>query len=163
MEFRQHVIGAGPVSIYQPVTVNGELLYDYDKSCWFFNNVTVQYADNGVVKIDRLSGTIRWVESPQRKVNGEGQYEFDIRVNEPPPSADAAFTTKATDESAFFETDSTVPAVSGTFKYKDVIRGDTTMSSSVTIDLTASNITKQQLMVVGKVVIFSSVVPMNAD
>jgi len=163
MEFRQHVIGAGPVAIYQSVTVNGEMLYDYDKNCWFFNNVTVQYADAGVVKIDRLTGTIRWVESPQRKQNGEGEYQFDIRVNEPPASAESAFTTKATDESAFFETDTTVPAVAGTFKYKDTMRGDTTMASTVTIDLTGANITKQQLMVVGKVVIFSCVVPMNAD
>jgi len=163
MEFRQHVIGAGPVAIYQPVTVNGEMLYDYDKSCWFFNNVTMQYADNGMVKIDRLSGTIRWVESKQRKQNGEGEYQFDIRVNEPPPSATAAFETKATDESAFFETDTTVPALSGTMKYKDTLRGETTMSSKVTIDLVGNNITKQQVMSLNKVIIFSSVVPMNAD
>lgn len=159
MEFRQHVISAGPVAIYQAVTVNGELYYDYDKSCWFFNNVTVQYADNGNVKIDRLTGTIRWVE-PKR---GNGEYQFDIRVNEPPPSATAAFETKASDESSFFETDTTVPAVSGTMKYADTLRGDTTLASNVTIDLNGSNITKQQLMVVAKLIIFSSVVPMNAD
>lgn len=163
MEFRQHVIAAGPVAFYQPVTVNGEMLYDYDKNCWFFNNVTVQYADAGVVKIDRLTGTIRWVESPQRKQNGEGEYQFDIRVNEPPPNAAAVFDTKASDESAFFETDATIPAVAGTFKYKDTLRGETTMASQVAIDLQGNNITKQQAMVIAKVIIFSSVVPMNAD
>ena len=163
MEFRQFVIGAGPVQIYQPVTVNGDILYDYNKNCWFFNNVTVQYADNGLVKIDRLTGTIRWVESPARKQNGEGEYQFDIRVNEPPPSADAAFTTKVSDESAFFETDTAVPALTGTMKYKDTLRGETTMASQVAIDLSGNNINKQQAMVLCKMIILSSVVPMNSD
>ncbi len=163
MEFRQHVIGAGPVQIYQSVIVNGEMLYDYDKNCWFFNNITVQYAEGNVVKVDRLTGTIRWVESPTRKTTGEGEYQFDVRVNEPPPSDTAAFETKATDESAFFETDTTLPALTGTMKYKDTLRGDTTLASAVTVDLIGNNITKQQTMVLCKVIIFSSVVPMNSD
>jgi hypothetical protein len=156
MDFRQHVIGAGPVQIYQPVTVNGELLYDYDKSCWFFNNLTMQYADAGMVKIDRLSGTIRW----DKKASA---YDFDVRVNEPPPKDTAAFEMKASDESSFFETDTTIPALTGTMKYKDSTRGDVTMASMVTIDLVGNNITKQQLMSLCKIIIFSSVVPMNAD
>jgi hypothetical protein len=156
MEFRNHVIGAGPVQIYQPVTVNGELLYDYDKSCWFFNNVTMQYAESGLVKIDRLSGTIRW----DKKTSA---YDFDVRVNEPPPKDNAAFDTKASDESAFFETDTTVPALTGSMKYKDSTRGDVTLASLVTIDLTGNNITKQQAMALCKIIVFSSVVPMNSD
>jgi hypothetical protein len=156
MQFMQHVLAAGPVSLYQNVTVNGEMLYDYDKECWFFNNVTMQYAENNLVKIDRLSGTIRW-----DKKNNE--YQFDVRVNEPPPSATAAFETAATDESAFFETDTTVPALVGTMKYKDAKRGDTTMASNVTIDLQGNNISKQQVMALSKIIIFSSVVPMNSD
>lgn len=163
MELRNHVVAAGPVQVYQQATVNGELLYDYDKNCWFFNNVTVQYADNGTIKIDRLSGTIRWVESPNRKANGEGEYQFDIRVNEPPPSASAAFETSSADESSFFEVDTKVPALTGTMKYKDSIRGDTTLASSVAIDLNGSNITKQQAMYLAKLLIFTSVVPMNGD
>lgn len=162
MEYRQHILAAGPVAIYQNVTVNGEMLYDYEKYSWFFNNVTVQYADNGVVKIDRLTGTIRWVESPQRKTNGEGEYQFDIRVNEPPPNASAAFAPAA-DESAFFETDTTIPALTGTMKYKDALSGETTVASAVTIDLVGNNLTKQQVMVLAKVIIFSAVVPMNSD
>jgi hypothetical protein len=163
MEFRQHILAAGPVQAYQPVTVNGEMLYDYEKYSWFLNNVTVQYAVGGVVKIDRISGNIRWVESPQRKTNGEGEYQFDVRVNEPPPSESAAFTTTTTDESAFFETDSTIPALVGTAKYKDTLRGDTTVASTVTIDLTGQNLTKQQAMVLCKLIVFSAVVPMNSD
>lgn len=162
MDFKQHVIGAGPVQIYQPVTVNGEMLYDYEKECWFFNNVTMQYADGGNIKIDRLSGTVRYVKSPQYKSNGESEYQFDIRVNEPPPNVSAAFETKASDESSFFETDTTVPALTGLMKYKDTVRG-VTLASAVTVDLVGNNISKQQLMALTKIIIFSSVVPMNAD
>jgi len=163
MEFRQHVLAAGPVQSYQPVTVNGELLYDYDKFSWFFNGVTLQYADGNNIRIDRLSGTIRWVESQQRKTNGEGEYQFDIRVNEPPPSEAAAFSSKVADEASFFETDTTVPALTGTWKYKDVIRGDVTQASSVKVELAGNNLNKQQVMAIAKVILFSSVVPMNAD
>jgi len=163
MEFRQHVIAAGPIQMYQPVTVNGEALYDYDKFSWFFNNITVQYVVNNTVKIDRLSGNIRWVETPNRKVTGEGEYQFDIRVNEPPPSENAVFTASEGDESDFFETDTTLPALVGTMKYKDVLKGDTTTSSKVTIDLTGNNLTKQQVMVLCKMVIFSMIAPMNSD
>jgi hypothetical protein len=167
MEFHNVVLAEGPVQIYQPVTVNGQMLYDYDKNCWFFNNFTVQYADNGTVKIDRVTGTIRWVKNAQRKINGLGQYEYDIRVNEPAPDAAGVFAAP-TDESAFFTSNTTVPGLTGTMKYKDTIKDDgtedgLTLSSAVTIDLTGSNITKQQLMVLNKVAIFASVIPMNSD
>ncbi len=163
MELRNHVIAAGPVQFYQEATVSGELFYDYEKSCWFLNRLNVQYADNGVIKVDRINGTIRWIESPTRKADGTGEYQFDIRVNEPPPSPTAAFDTKVADESSFFETDPNVPELSGTMKYKDAIQGDTTMSSVVTVQLTGNNISKQQAMYLAKLIIFTSVVPMNAD
>ena len=163
MEFRNHILGAGPVAIYQPATVSGEMLYDYDKNCWFFNNITVQYADNNLLKADRLTGTIRWVESPQRKQNGEGEYQFDVRVNEPPVSVAAAFDTKASDESSFFEVDTSVPALVGSMKYKDTLKGDSTVSSQVTVDLIGNNLSKQQVMFLTKIILFSCVVPMNGD
>lgn len=163
MEFANHVLGAGPIANYAQSTVNGEMLYDYNKSCWFLNNFTVQYAEGNSVKIDRVGGTIRWVESPKRKQNGEGEYQFDLRVNEPLPGAGAAFDTTATDESAFFQVDTSVPSLTGTMKYKDTLQGDTTMSSRVSVDLTGNGLTKSQLMVLGKLVIFSTIVPMNGD
>lgn len=163
MEFRQALLGAGPVQIYQDVTVNGEMLYDYDKNTWFFNNITVQYATGEVVKIDRLTGNIRWLPDADRKQTGLGQYEFDIRVNEPPPNENAAFTASKDDESSFFVNDTSVPSLTGTMKYKDTMRGDTTFASNVAIDLVGNNITKQQTMVLCKMIIFAAVVPMNAD
>jgi hypothetical protein len=156
MDFRQHIVGAGPLVAYQPVTVNGEMLYDYDKNCWFFNNFTLQYAENGVVKIDRVAGTIRW----DKKTS---EYAFDVRVNEPLVAASAAFETTSTDESAFFETDTTIPALTGTMKYKDTTAKDVTVGSLVSVDLLGRNISKQQVMALTKTILFSAVVPMNAD
>ena len=158
MQFQNVVLGAGPMQAYPQVTVNGEMLYDYDKNCWFFNNVSLIYGRNR----DTLTGTIRWTESPQRKSNGEGEYQFDVRANEPPPSESAAFAPPS-DESAFFESNTSLPALVGTMKYKDVVRGDTTLNSQVVIDLQGNNLNKQQIMALTKVIIFAAVVPMNAD
>jgi hypothetical protein len=163
MDFRQVVLAQGPIQIYQPVTVNGQMLYDYDKECWFFNNFTVQYADAGVVKIDRVTGTIRYVKDKDYAVNKLSQYEFDVRVNEPIADGGGAFSAP-TDESAFFSSDASVPGLTGTMKYKDTVNAaGTTLASAVAIDLNGNNITKQQVMVLGKVIIFASVIPMNAD
>lgn len=175
MEFQNVVLAQGPIQIYQPVTVNGTMLYDYDKKCWFFNNFTVQYAEGTSIKIDRVAGTIRWVPDAHRAQNGLGQYQFDIRVNEPVPDANAAFAAPS-DESSFFATDTAVPGLVGTMSYKDTFdpttvdgsadpTGDNAVAtaSAVTIDLNGNNINKQQVMVLAKVVIFASVIPMNAD
>ena len=176
MEFNTVVLAMGPTQNYQPVTVNGTMLYDYDKKCWFFNNFTVQYAEGQNIKFDRVTGTIRWVPDTHRCSNGLGEYQFDVRVNEPLPDSSAAFTPTSTDESAFFSNDTAVPGLSGTMKYKDSFdpktvdcekdpTGDNAIvtSSAITIDLNSNNITKQQLMVLAKVIIFASVIPMNAD
>ena len=85
----------------------------------------MQYADNGAVKIDRVTGTIRWVKDSQRKINGLGQYEYDIRVNEPAPDASGVFAPP-TDESAFFASNTSVPGLNGTMKYRDTIKPDGT-------------------------------------
>lgn len=163
MVFQQHVIAAGPVQIYQEVTVNGEMVYDYDRYAWYFNGVTIQYPVNGTLKQDHLTGDIRWVEAPDRKTSGLGQYDFDIRVNEPSPGEAQAFAGPS-DESAFFTQDSSIPALTGTMVYKDImnVNGDTT-SSAVAIDLHGNQLTKQQVMVLCKLIIFSAVIPMNSD
>jgi len=164
MDFSQTVIAAGPTQRYQPVTMNGQMYYDYDKNCWLLNNMTAQYTDpTGRVQIDRIAGTIRWVEDPNRKANGLGHYDFDMRLNEPPPNENAAFTAPA-DDSAFFTTDTTIPGLTGTMNYKDTLNADgDTLNSAVTIDLTGNNITKEQTMVLAKVLIFTAVIPFNSD
>lgn len=155
MVFNNTILGAGPAQFYSQATVTGEMLYDYDKNAWFFNHVMITYAGHN----DIITGTIRWVEP----VRGSGQYEFDVRVNEPAPAENAAFASGPTDESAVFDTDTNIPGLTGTMKYKDTLRGDLTLASAVTIDLKGNNLTKQQTMLLCKVIILSSVVPMNSD
>jgi hypothetical protein len=162
MQFQNHILGAGPVQIYQEVTVNGEMIYDYDRSVWYFNRMTISYVVDGQQKVDKVSGTILWVESADRKSTGNGEYDFDVRINEPPPGEEAIFASSS-DESAFFATDNSIPSLTGTMKYHDTINGDTTTASSVKIDLTGNKLTKQQMMVLCKLLVFSAAVPMNAD
>lgn len=179
MNFSNYVMAAGPVQAYGDATVSGEMLYDYEKKTWFFNGITIQYPVGNAIKIDRLTGDIRWMPDQHRAANGLGEYDFDIRVNEPLPDENAVFAapTPGQDaEDAFFQTDNTIPALSGTMKYKDQQKNgtvdlvndplgnnSTTLSSAVAIDLVGNNLTKQQTMVLLKMIIFTAIVPMNAD
>lgn len=162
MEFQGHVLAGGPVGTYPEVTINGPMIYDYDRSAWLFNGVTASYAEGGKRMLDQLTGSIRWVESPNRKTSGEGQYEFDIRINEPPPS-EAAMFSGPSDESAFFSSDTQVPALSGVMKYKDTIINGTVTQSIVAIDLKGNQLSKQQVMYLGKLLLMSSIVPLNSE
>jgi hypothetical protein len=162
MQFQAHVLGAGPVQIYPDTTVNGAMIYDYGRTAWYFDNVTVTYAVDGRAYADKLTGNIRWIESPNRASNGEGEYQFDVRVNEPAQTESAAFTGPA-DEAAFFATDDTIPALTGVIKYKDTMAGDTVIASGITVDLKGTKLSKQQAMYLAKLVFFSLVVPLNAE
>lgn len=156
MEFKNHVLAAGPVQIYPDLTVNGVMIYDYNRLAWYFDGVTISYvAADGKQSTDRLTGSIRWMKS-------ESKYDFDIRVNEPPPSEASVFAGAA-DESAFFATDDTLSALTGTMKYKDTTLKDVVTSSAVQIDLTGNKLSRQQAMSLCKLIVFSSIVPMNAE
>ena len=178
MDFRNVVIAAGPVAAYGDTTVNGKMLYDYEKKTWFFKDITIQYPIDSNIKIDRISGDIRWMPDAHRATSGQGEYDFDIRVNEPLPSEATAFSAPAggDDENAFFQTDPSVCALNGTMTYKDTFKSGTvnpksdptgenatTLMSSVDIKLNGNNLTKQQAMILCKMIIFTAVVPMNSD
>lgn len=164
MIFNQHILAAGPVQKYPAVMVNGKFLYDYSRNSWHLLNVTCVYALKGVQYQDSLSGDIKWVEAPDRKTSGKGEYQFDIRINEPPPSEDSVFTaSNNSDESAFFETDNSIPSLIGTMKYVDTLNGDTTTASQVQVDLIGNKISPQQTAYLAKLLLFSSVVPINSD
>jgi hypothetical protein len=162
MEFQQHIIAAGPVQIYPEATVNGVMVYDYARTAWYFQGLSVSYAADGKAMRDTITGNIRWVESPNRKTTGQGMYQFDVRVNEPPPSEAAVFAG-STDESAFFATDDVTPALTGTMNYKDTLVGEDVTASTVQIALSANKLTKQQVMYLCKLLLLSSVVPINSD
>ncbi len=154
--FNNHVLASGPIASYGSAVVSGELFYDYDKAVWFFRNIILQYTEGNTVKISPVGGTIRW----DKKLN---EYDFDIRFDEAPSNANAVFESKASDESSFFEVDLTGHSLTGKMSYKDVKRGETTLSSQVAINLTANNLTKFQVFAITKLILFSSVIPMNSD
>lgn len=163
MSFENHTLPAGPVQIYPETTVNGSLFYDYGRSAWHFHNVTLTYSFDGRRNVDILTGSIRWIEHPNRKANGEGRYEVDIRVNEPLPAEGAVFAA-TTDESAFFAADDSNPALTGGMFYKDsVTPGGNVVASNVQIDLKSNRLTKQQVMNLAKLLILSGIVPINAE
>jgi hypothetical protein len=162
MDFANHGLAAGPVQTYPEAIVNGTLIYDYARTAWYLQNIVVVYVVDGQNKADKLAGTIRWVEAPNRKTSGMGEYQFDIRVNEPPPNESSVFAS-AQDESSFFDTDTTVPSLTGTMKYKDTLVGETVTASHVDINLIGNKLTKQQAMYLSKLLLLSSTVPLNAE
>ena len=160
------VLAAGPTQGYPETTVNGDMIYDYDRDAWYFKNASMTYALDGKSTTDKLSGSIRWVESPNRAQNGEGQYEFDVRVNAPDAqkNSEAAAFASAGDESEFFAApDTTAQSLTGVAKYKDTMSGEDVVSSRVAIDLSGNNLTQQQRLALTKLIWLVSVVPMNAE
>lgn len=162
MEFQAHVLSAGPVQIYPETQVNGSLIYDYGRTAWYFDNVTVAYVVDGRQFQDKLTGNIRWVEASDRASSGLGEYQFDIRVNEPAQTEASVFSGPA-DESAFFSTDETIPALTGVIKYKDTMAGETVSSSALTVDLKGNKLSKQQVMYLAKLLFVSFTVPLNSE
>jgi hypothetical protein len=138
------------------------MIYDYGRTAWYFDNVTVTYVIDGRQYQDKLTGNIRWIESPSRASNGEGEYQFDVRVNEPAQSEASVFTGPA-DEAAFFATDDAIPALTGVMKYKDTLVGDTVTASAVTVDLKGNKLSKQQTMYLAKLLLMTCVIPLNSD
>jgi hypothetical protein len=165
MAFQNLVLAAGPVKTYPETQVNGEMLYDYERSAWYFHNVTLTFQMNGKEVVDTLSGNIKWEESPQRKSNGEGKYTFDIRVNEPaaPAPNESQVFSAQDDEAAFFTVDNTLAGLTGTAKYKDTLRDEETISSAVTIALTSNKLSKQETVALFKLIWLVSIVPINSD
>lgn len=162
MEFQQTVLPAGPVQVYPEVQISGNMIYDYGRTAWYFENFTVSYALDGRQYFDKITGNIRWIESPNRASNGEGEYQFDVRVNEP-PATEAAVFSGPSDESAFFATDDAMPALTGTMKYKDTLSGETAVASNVTVDLRGNKLSKAQTVYLAKIILFAVTVPLNAD
>jgi hypothetical protein len=150
MRFENMVLAAGPIRGQSPrTTVNGTLNYDYETGNYIADNIRFNYTFNGQPVEDVVTGTIKWIEDPQRKSNGKGKYEFNIRFNEAknkPAQGESAAFAKMTDEEAFFSSDNTVPGITGTIEYVDSMSGDSVTSSKVTYKLDANKLTKQQVM-----------------
>jgi hypothetical protein len=153
MRFENVVIAAGPAQSYPKCTVNGNLDFDYETGNWLTNGIRLHYSLNGKEYDDVVTGSIKWVEDPNRASNGKGQYEFNLRWNEDkakPASTEADAFKNLSDEEAFFAVDNSIPSLTGTVKYEDTfttVKGEPVPSASkVTYTLDANQLTKQQIM-----------------
>jgi len=151
VQFKNVELAKGPSSIYPHTTVNGRMDFDYQTGNWYLNNMRFKYNLDGKDVEDVVSGTIKWVEDPQRATNGKGKYDFNVRFNE---DKFAAQTTEAdafgnmNDEEAFFAVDNRVPSLTGQVDYLEtmVAGSEAPTASQVTYKLNANKLTKQQIM-----------------
>lgn len=123
LEFRTLQLAAGPSADMPAATVTGRLDYDYDTGNWYTDRLEFRYSQQGVERVDIFSGSIRWKEDPQRKTNGKGTYELNLRLNDAQSgkTEDAYFATPA-DEEAFFDVESDIPGVYGSIAYHDTYK-----------------------------------------
>lgn len=162
MKFRNLILPSGPAQNYPEITVNGELMYDYERTAWFFRDVELVYILDGKEVTDKLTGHIKWNADPKRDVNGKGYYKYDVRVNEADEPFNLLSIFEETDnESTFFATDYTLHNLVGTAKYDDLIRNEILYSSKILIDLTGNNLSKVQVVNLTKLLLLIGVVPMN--
>jgi len=152
MRFDNIVLAAGPAKIYPRTTVNGRLDYDYETGNWLTDGIRFRYSLEGTDVEDVMTGSIKWVEDPNRDQNGKGRYEFNLRFNEDKhqsaTSESDVFGGGTSDEEAFFFVDNSVPSLTGTVEYVDtmVSGSEAPASSKITYKLNANKLTKQQIV-----------------
>jgi hypothetical protein len=151
MKFENVTLAKGPVDIYPRTVVNGRLDYDYETGNWFTDGIRLKYSYNGKDMEDVITGSIKWVEDPNRASNGKGQYEFNLRFNEEKNKSaktEADAFKGLSDEEKFFAVDDTVPCLTGTVAYVDtmVAGSEAPSASKVTYKLDGNKLTKQQIV-----------------
>jgi hypothetical protein len=151
MRFERIMLAKGPSENYPTTTVSGRLDYDYETGNWFTDGIRFHYTVNGKEIDDVVTGSIKWVEDPQRSANGKGFYDFNLRFNEEKNKGggtEAAAFEKMSDEDAFFAVDHSIPCLTGKISYVDTMAGaDAPPSASkVTFNLNANKLSKQQVM-----------------
>lgn len=151
MRFENIVLAKGPAEIYPRTTVSGRLDYDYETGNYFADNIRFKYSLDGTDYEDVVTGTIKWVEDPDRASNGKGTYDFNLRFNEEKnksASGESAAFEKLSGEDAFFAVDNSIPCLTGKVSYVDTIApgSEQPSSSKVTYALHANKLTKQQIM-----------------
>ncbi|MDZ4756250.1 MAG: hypothetical protein SGI72_18615 [Planctomycetota bacterium] len=151
MRFEGIEIGKGPAESYPRTVVNGRLDYDYETGNWFTDGIRFRYTLNGKEYEDVVTGSIKWVEDPNRDTNGKGYYEFNLRYNEEKnksATSESAAFEKLSDEDAFFFVDDTIPSLTGRISYVDTMipSSDLPSTSKVAFNLNANKLTKQQIM-----------------
>lgn len=152
MRFENLVLAKGPAEIYPRTVVNGRLDYDYETGNWFTDGVRFKYNFDGKDYEDLVTGSIKWVEDPDRSTNGKGYYDFNLRFNEAKnktATGEGAAFDKMSDEDAFFAVDNSIPCLTGKVNYVDTMlsgKDAAPSASKVTYSLRANKLTKQQVM-----------------
>lgn len=154
MRFDNIKLAKGPVDSYPASYVSGRLDYDYETGNWYTDGIRFTYSLDGKDHEDIVTGSIKWIEDPDRQSNGKGRYEFNLRWNEEKhktASTEAAAFDQLNEEDAFFAVDDSVPCLTGTIDYVDTFAsggGDEPVpaSSKVTYKLNSNKLTKQQIM-----------------
>lgn len=151
MRFDNLVLAKGPAEIYPRTIVSGRLDYDYETGNYFADNIRFKYNLDGADYEDVITGTIKWVEDPDRATNGRGYYDFNLRFNEEKnksATSETAAFDKMSGEDAFFAVDNSIPCLTGRVSYVDDIPSgsDLPNSSKVTYALHANKLSKQQVM-----------------
>jgi len=142
-------LAKGPSENYPRTSVSGRLDYDYETGNWFTDGIRFRYTLDGKETEDVITGSIKWVEDPDRKSNGKGHYEFNLRFNEEKnkkAGSEAAAFDKMSEEDAFFAVDDSVPCLTGKIVYQDTMSGESVTASKVEYHLNANKLTKQQVM-----------------
>ena len=151
MQFDNIELAKGPAEVYPHTFVSGRLDYDYETGNWLTDGIRFKYTLDGKDVEDVVTGSIKWVEDPDRATNGKGRYEFNLRFNEEKnksASTESEAFEKMSGEDAFFAVDNSIPCMTGTIEYVDqFISGGTTPSSSkITYHLNANKLSKQQIV-----------------
>lgn len=151
MQFQNIALAKGPAEIYPRTVVTGRLDYDYETGNWYTDGIRFKYALDGTEYEDVVTGSIKWVEDPERATNGKGYYEFNLRFNEEKnksANSEAAAFEQMSAEDAFFAIDDSIPSMTGRIAYVDTFGGDgeTVVSSKISYNLNANKLTKQQAM-----------------
>ncbi len=145
MDFRNLVLAKGPLGSHARATVNGKLIYDRESGSWLTEGITI--LTEGQKEADTITGSIRWIEDPQRAANGKGSYVFNLRWNEEKQApTEATFTASDVDEESFFAVDNSKPGLTGAIDYVDRMDGEKVISSTVTYKLVANALTRTQIL-----------------
>lgn len=153
MRFENVTLAMGPAESYPRTAVNGRLDFDYETGNWLTDGIRFRYTLDGKEFEDVVTGSIKWVEDPNRDSNGKGYYDFNLRWNEEKsrtPSTEADAFAQMSEEDAFFAVDDSIPCLTGRIEYVDTMgggsSGDLPTTSKVTYKLNANKLTKQQVM-----------------
>ena len=149
IKFQQTKLAKGPFPGAHPVTfASGELSYDRETANYYAKNLTLRYTDaDGKEQTDTVTGTIKWVEDPNRATNGKGRYEFNLRFNEEKhQGGDEKQFAGQNEDDLFFAVDNAIPTLGGVIEYQDTMSGETVTASKVTYKLENNKLTDTQVM-----------------